>query len=157
MHHEEAQDRSPAIRLGVKGWDWPDWEHTFYPPGMPPDWQLTFYNTQFQCVFVPEARWRGASVEELSQWAEDTHDQFLFLLEGDEGLEIPAPLLGKARGISPQDVCIIWFDAHTDLKELAGVLRDGGGGGERFVLAREGDLAQIERVRTLLELLGVMA
>lgn len=156
MRDETDPDRGPGILLGSLGWAWPEWEHGFYPEGMPPEWRLTFYNTQFNGVFLPVGQWRSAGEDALKQWAEDTHDQFWFLLEGEEGTAVPRPLQGKALCISARDGRITWFDGRSDLKQLAEELRQGQGG-SRFVLSRDGDLAQLERVRTLLGLLGLMA
>ena len=142
--------------LGVRGWEWPEWEQGFYPEDMPPEWRLTYYNTQFHCVFMPSDQWRGQTDEVLAQWAEDTHDQFLFLLEGEGGEAVPQPLRGKALCISAQDERIAWFDGQSDIKLLAEGLRQERAG-PRFLLSRDGDLPQLERVRTLLGLLGMIA
>jgi hypothetical protein len=123
---------------------------------MPPEWRLTFYNTQFNCVYVPSDQWQGAEGTMLEQWAEDTHHHFLFLLESVEGGEVPSPLQGKALCISRQDERITWFDGHSDIRQLAESFKRETKG-LKFVLSRDGDLAQIERVRTLLELMGLMA
>lgn len=92
----------------------------------------------------------------LEQWVEDTHDRFLFLLESVEGEEVPRQLQGKALCISQQDERITWFDGHSDIRQLAEMFQ-GKKKGLRFALSKDGDLAQIERVRTLLELTGLMA
>ena len=138
------------------GWEWPAWERGFYPEDMPPEWRLTYYNTQFSCVFLPADRWQGAMPWEIVQWAEDTHERFLFLLEGAEGMAAPEALRGRALCLPAQDGRITWFDGQSDLKPLAEGLRQPAVG-PRFLISRDGDLAQLERVRTLLELLGVTA
>ncbi len=144
------------VLLGTRGWDWPAWGRDFYPADMPQEWRLTFYNTQFQCVFVPADRWRGATEKELKQWAEDTHDQFLFLLEAEQGAAVPEALQDRALCISALDARITWFDGHSDLKSLAKELKDRRAG-PLILLSRDGDLSQLERVRTLLGLLGLIA
>lgn len=143
-----------GVLLGAQGWDWPAWDQDFYPADMPPEWRLTFYNTQFPCVYLPAAQWRGLTDEALGQWAEDTHDQFLFLLEGEPGSAVPTPLRDKALCIPAKDGRIIWFDGQSDLKSLATLLKHRDGG-PRILLSRDGDLSQLERVRTLLGLLGL--
>ncbi|MEW6677573.1 MAG: hypothetical protein AB1421_06600 [Pseudomonadota bacterium] len=145
------------VRLGVAGWLWPAWEDGFYPADMPPEWRLTYYNTQFSCVFLTRGQWKQLSPREWEIWAEDTHDEFLFLLEtqNNGGNETPpAPLQGRAQLLSAQDSCLIWFDAESDLKTLAAqlsALPDS----PHFLLSKDGDLGQIERVRTLLDLMGL--
>lgn len=145
-----------AVLLGVLGWERPEWERGFYPEDMPADWRLTFYNTQFDCVFVPAAQWREATGEVMGQWAEDTHDRFLFLLEAEDGMSVPAPLQGKALCLSALDGRIDWFDGKSDLKQLAERIRQHKDG-PLFLLSRDADLPQLERVRTLLGLLGMGA
>ncbi len=155
-NRELGRELDQAVLLGALDWEWPKWELGFYPEDMPPEWRLTFYNTQFNCVFLPADRWRAVATDELERWAEDTHDRFLFLLEGAEGTLVPKPLRGKALCLSDQDGRITWFDERSDIKQLAERLKQGQGG-PRFVLSRDGDLSQLERVRTLLDLLGLMA
>lgn len=142
--------------LGARGWTWPEWEDGFYPQDMPPEWRLTFYNTQFHCVFLPASEWRGASEEQLRQWAEDTHDQFLFLLEGEPQAPVPEVLQGKALCLPEQDARITWFDGQSEIRRLADAVQHSLEG-PSFLLSRDGDLAQLERVRTLLGILGVLA
>lgn len=156
MPVEQVKELGQAVLLGALGWDWPEWEQGFYPEDMPTDWRLTFYNTQFNCVFLPASQWCGVTEDVIGQWAEDTHDQFLFLLEGEAGMDVPGPLQGKALCVSAQDERISWFDGKSDLKQLAEDLKQWKGG-PRFLLSRDGNLSQLERVRTLLALLGMIA
>lgn len=144
------------VLLGAKGWLWPEWEQGFYPEDMPPEWRLAFYNTQFDCVFLSADQWRRISGELLNQWHEDTRDAFLFLLEGGPGTNAPGPLQGRALCLDAQDGRITWFDGQTDIRQLAEDLRQVREG-PCFLLSRDGDLSQLERVRTLLGLLGLMA
>ncbi|MEW5770445.1 MAG: hypothetical protein AB1831_08795 [Pseudomonadota bacterium] len=147
--------RGPVL-LGVLGWSWPSWERGFYPEDMPPEWRLTFYNTQFECVFLPAQQWRVASADALAQWAEDTHEGFLFLLEGGEGEAVPVALAGRAFCLAADAPCVVWFDAASDLKALGARIRSAGDA-PLYLLSRDGDLGQLERVRTLLGLLGAGA
>lgn len=155
MGYETSNALEQCVLLGVSGWEWPDWNSGFYPSDMPPEWRLAYYNTQFPCVFVPETQWRGVSAETLGQWDEDTHPRFLFLLECSARDSVPEALREKARCISAHDTCITWFDRHTDIKALAEALRHEACS-VCYVLSRDGDLVQLERVRTLLSLLGLM-
>jgi hypothetical protein len=144
------------ILLGSLGWSWPGWVDNFYPQDMPPEWRLAYYNTQFDCVFVPSVQWLGVANAELEQWREDTREQFLFLLEDGDGGDIPQPLQGRAVRTAAQNERILWFDAQSEIKQLADDIRTMQEG-TCFLLSRDGDLSQLERVRTLLELLGVRA
>lgn len=141
--------------LGAAGWDQPGWADNFYPTDMPEDWRLTYYNTQFSCVYLGEQRWRGVAPAEFPAWAADTHDHFVFLLEGARPGEIPEPLAGRCLGVAPDDSRLLWFDRQTSLKMLSDRLAGSDGDAPIYLISRDGDLGQIERVRTLLELLGL--
>lgn len=142
------------VRLGVAGWEWPAWSEAFYPEDMPEDWRLTYYNTQFACVFLEAARWQRLGQAEWRQWAEDTHDRFLFLLEGEAGQPVPPELRDRALCLPATDPRILWFDTGSALKALSTDLQQALPG-PRFLISRDGDIPQLERVRTLLQLLGV--
>ncbi len=146
-----SEDR--LVLLGVAGWEWPTWTEIFYPDDMPEDWRLTYYNTQFSCVFLAAARWQRLGQAEWRQWAEDTHDRFLFLLEGEVGQSVPSVLQDRALCLPATDPRILWCDATNELKALAAQLQQAQPG-SRFLISRDGDIAQLERVRTLLQLLG---
>lgn len=141
--------------LGAAGWDWPEWSDAFYPSDMPEEWRLTYYNTQFDCVFLAAPVWRQVGPSICEGWAADTHENFVFLLEDARPDELPGALLERARGVGRDDPGLLWFDRETSLKSLAGQLAPAGGEAPLFLLSRDGDLGQIERVRTLLELMGL--
>ena len=142
------------VALGALGWEWPAWSDAFYPPDMPEEWRLTYYNTQFDCVFLNQADWQSAGADVYRSWAEDTHGDFVFLLEAVPPEAAPAVLAGRAILVSRDDPGLLWFDRDTPLKTLAEHL----GAGRQaplYLLSRDGDLAQLERVRTLLEVMGL--
>ena len=141
--------------LGAAGWDRPEWSATFYPSDMPEEWRLTYYNTQFACVFLAESAWRQAGSAAYVAWAADTHEQFVFLLEGARPEEVPQMLVGRAHGVGRDDSDLLWFDRHTSLKTLAEQLALPQREAPLYLLSRDGDMGQIERVRTLLELMGL--
>lgn len=141
--------------LGAAGWDWPEWSDAFYPPDMPEEWRLTYYNTQFACVFLAASAWRRAGAAAYEAWAADTHEKFMFLLEDALPEEIPEVLAGRAQGVGRDDPRLLWFDRQTSLKTLSDQLALPGRETPLYLLSRDGDMGQIERVRTLLELLGL--
>ena len=143
------------VALGTLGWEWPVWSDAFYPSDMPEEWRLTYYNTQFACVFLAESVWRQAGPAAYAAWAADTHEQFMFLLEGARPEDVPEVLAGRARGAARDDPDLLWFDRQASLKTLADQLARERCDTPLFLLSRDGDLRQIERVRTLLELMGL--
>jgi hypothetical protein len=122
---------------------------------MPPEWRLTYYNTQFNCVFLEDAQWRAVPREESETWAEDVNPGFLFLLEGGPEDTPPAALQAQALCLSNRDERLIWFDGQTDIRSLSDTLK-ARSGETCYLISRDGDLAQLERVRTLLNLLGLL-
>lgn len=145
------------VHLGAFGWSFPAWQESFYPSEMPEEWQLTYFNTQFNCVFLEQEFWSQASSEEMLRWRDDTHARFHFLLECGDEMSLPVELAGKAEPVHRWDASILWFDRNSSLKELAVVLGGGNGDIPRFAISRDGDLGQIERVATLLEVMGLAA
>lgn len=144
-----------AVTLGTLHWEHASWRDSFYPGDMPDEWRLTYYNTQFGCVFLEQACWTGVADDVLARWHDDTHDHFVFLLEGDAMTSPPAALGDKALVLPREDARLMWFDRATDLKQLRDWLaRVDARGGRRYLLSRDADLGQMERVSTLLELLG---
>lgn len=144
---------SVGIRIGAVDWRHAGWAQVFYPADMPDEWQLTFYASQYNCVFLPEAVWRELAAWELQRWCEEVHARFVFLLES-AGDDAPASGNDKIRQLPATDAGIVWFDAGSDLKALAAEIRARDDRDELFLLSRDGNLAQMERVNTLVELMG---
>ena len=142
-----------SIRVGAVDWRRPDWNGTFYPADMPEEWRLTFYSSQFNCVYLEAAAWQGVDAAELARWHDDVHSRFVFLLAAAPGWDCPAALGEKARIVVPQAPDVLWFDGGSDLKALAGRLKEDTGH-DGYLISRDGDLGQMERVGTLLELMG---
>ena len=150
-----THDTEPSVTLGAHQWEHANWRDSFYPGDMPAEWHLTFYNTQFGCVFLDHDCWAGVADDEFTRWRDETHEHFMFLLEGDSNAPPPAVLGDKALVLSRDDARLMWFDRATDLKQLRDwLMRVDVPGGRRYMLSRDADLGQMERVSTLLELLG---
>lgn len=153
------------FHVGAIGWEHPEWEGKFYPLGLPPDWRLAYYNQFFDCVYVPYGRWSRASTEELTQWREDTLPRFRFVLEAGSGALTWAEqekigALGERAGLIhyPQDAAakILWLAPDADLKVLAQRLAAlAEGGAEAYLICRSPDAAFMEKVGTLLQVLGL--
>lgn len=148
--------------LGVDDWVHPEWPGMFYPDDMPVEWQLAYYNTQFGCLWLDHARWAAATAAEATRWMQDTHEDFRFVLElprqpdafPEEILAILKPRIGAL--CHSDDPSLIWFDAQTDLRDLTGWIgRRQATGKFIYLLSRDGNLAGLERARTLLRLLGL--
>lgn len=142
------------VRIGAMDWRDPAWTGSFYPDDMPEEWRLSFYASQYNCVFLQAANWRQASPLEYGQWRDDVHGQFVFLLEGEVQATPPDALVQKARIINTTDPQILWFDRNSDLKQLSAGIESAPDDSDLFLVSRDGNLGQMERVVTLLELMG---
>ena len=148
-----------AVYLGAVDWLHENWLGVFYPEDLPEDWLLAYYNTQFHTVFLPYARWATRSTQALQSWIKDTQPGFRFFLEPPPASSPPPQadpqLLGDRLGklAREDDPDLLWFDAHSDLRELAAEIA--GRPRPLYVISRDGDLQTLERVRTLLELMGL--
>jgi uncharacterized protein YecE (DUF72 family) len=145
-----------AIHLGVRGWDHDSWRGRFYPDDLPEDWRLAYYANEFSCVWLDFDAWRMVSKVRIQALRAEVGADFIWLLEAPREVEEGLALVeDKALAIiNPTDQRIIWFDADTDLAELAKRVSGARDAGSRYVMSRDADLARIEEVRTLLDLLG---
>ncbi len=156
---------SSIVRLGAMDWRFSAWRDAFYPADMPEEWQLTYFNTQYHCTFLERAVWQQASAAEMMQWHADTHERFRFLLEADSIRTLPPELADKALLIHRSDARIVWFSRETSLKDLAAKLTPdavlaaavapGIAASVQYLISQDGDLQQLERVATLLEVMGL--
>lgn len=148
---------SHAVLLGAVGWLHPTWQATFYPDDLPEDWLLAYYNTQFRSVFLPHAHWSTVTDAKLAQWVQDSQPGFRFVLESGPSPAAAgraADILGERLGMitDRDDPRLLWFDADTQLKDLAQEIqrRDK----PLYLFSLDADLVALHRVGTLLELMG---
>lgn len=151
--------KSPTYKfyIGSAGWEHPEWNGRFYPAELPPEWRLVFYNTAFPCVYLAYDEWAGRDLQTLAGWVEDTQERFRFVLEANpEGiadadkarLEVLAPRMAEGR--------VVWLEGSPDLKKLARVLQGLAASQEpAYLISRDHDLETMNRVKTLLEVMGV--
>ncbi len=156
---QPASEPAFTAYLGAVDWRHDAWLGGFYPEDLPEDWLLAFYNTQYHTVFLPYAHWATASGEELGLWREETQPGFRFVLEapppdGPPPLADPHILGDRLILLARQDdPALVWFDTHSNLKDLATEI--GRHPKPLFLFSRDNDLQGLDRVSTLLELLGL--
>jgi uncharacterized protein YecE (DUF72 family) len=147
------------VYLGAVGWRHEAWRGDFYPEDLPEDWQLSFYNTQFRCVYLPAEYWRNASDEEVANWLQDTQEGFRFVLGTADGFaEDAARRAGRfgERGVLEDGADILWLEGEPDLRDLAQRMQKAAqGGSPLYVISRAATLAQLGKIRELMEVLGV--
>lgn len=150
------------FRLGAKDWLHPGWTGPLYPSDMPAEWRPAYFNVRFACVWLPHAVWSGLDPAVIDEWLVETREAFRFLLERVDPVSSREQALVERFGDRLGSHCpadhadLLWFDARTDLRELADELRRRTEtAGATYVLSRDGDLATIDRVATVLDLLGL--
>ena len=117
---------------------------------------LSYYNTQFQAVYLPASVWRAASPENWQQWLFDSRDEFVFVLEATADIVAPPAsdrIVLASRQWEDDNVC--WIDDAPDLRALAARITEQALAGRAlYVFSRRGDLALLERVSTLKQVMG---
>ena len=142
------------IHTGAADWLHPAWRGHFYPADLPGDWLLSYYNTRFQAVYLPAARWQAASSAEWAQWLDDTQPGFVFLLEPGAGAPPDSPRVIVA---TPDWVAsrVWWLDDAPDLRALARRAAEQAAAGEAlYVISRQGNLGWLEQVNSLRQVMG---
>jgi len=143
-----------AVWLGGPDWRDPGWDAALYPADMPADWRLSFYQSCWRCAWLDAAAWQSATMDTLQSWAGEIEGGFRFILLGAG--EMPPALAGCAFGpLAPDDARIVWLDEGTDLRALSVRLQQATVEAPLFLLSRSAAVGRLERVETLLELLGV--
>lgn len=145
-----------VVLVGAAGWECPDWRGPLYPDELPDDWMLSYYNTQFQAVYLPAATWEAASETTWRQWLDDTREDFYFVLEPGSGASRP-PASPRVVVADPAWAAthVWWLDDAPDLRALAARIADHAARGEPlFVFSRRADLARLEQVKALEQIMG---
>lgn len=147
---------TPLVYVGAVDWTRADWRGRFYPDDLPEDWLLPFYNTQFQAVYLPAAVWRGAVAADWRQWLDDTREDFRFVLEpAPDSASVPASPRLLWADDAWQAAHLWWLDEAPDLRALAQRIAQHAARGEPlYVFSRAGDLARLEQVTALRQVMG---
>jgi uncharacterized protein YecE (DUF72 family) len=146
----------PLVFVGAVHWLHPEWGPAFYPADLPEDWLLSYYNTQFRAVYLPAAAWSRVDAATWSEWLDDTQDDFVFVLE-PAGPDVDIPVSARVRLATPEWAArhLWWLDETPDLRALARRVTQHAEQGEPlFVFSRTADLAQLEQVNTLKQVMG---
>lgn len=78
-----------AVLIGTCGWQYPQWNETYYPEGMPEEWQLAYYGNEYPVVLIPAAYWvQGRAA--IGSWLEETDSRPGFICEWSFGSGQPA-------------------------------------------------------------------
>lgn len=149
-----------VVYLGARDWRHPSWRGGFYPDDLPEDWMRAFYATQFSCVWLDAGQRRRDDFDEvLHAWLTETPASFRLLLEPmtDGRLDGAArPTDGRViHCAGPEADRVIWFDRSSDMRALSERIQSALRHPPLYLLSRDNDLGMVERVKTLLQLLGL--
>jgi uncharacterized protein YecE (DUF72 family) len=144
------------VLTGAVTWAHPAWNRGFYPDDLPEDWLLPYYNTQFHTVYLPVHTWEEASEATWKQWLDDTHPGFHFVLEAAP-VTTAKPASERVLLATPEWAAahIWWLDEAPDLRALAQrITQQAASGQPLFVFSRSGDLALLQQVDALKQVMG---
>lgn len=101
-----------AVLIGACGWQYPLWNETYYPEGLPEDWQLAYYGNEYPVVLIPASYWSQGRPA-VDSWLAETEGRPDFICEwsfdaGDDQLEMIAALGERVLGI------LVRLDAMPD-------------------------------------------
>lgn len=71
----------PEIHVGARGWQFKEWENSFYPDDLPAGWRFSFYSNEFQAVLIPYEYLSRYTSDEWQEWIEDSGKDFAFYVE----------------------------------------------------------------------------
>lgn len=149
-------NNNQQVLVGAVGWNHSHWLGRFYPDDLPQDWMLSYYNTQFQAVYLPATVWQSATDSSWSQWLFDSQEAFCFVLEpaGDNARKPASERIVLATPAWEKDH-VWWLDENPNLRALAQrVTQQAAAGVPLFVLSRAGDLALLQQVNSLKQVMG---
>lgn len=76
-----TEQQQPSLRVGAKGWQFDQWQGAYYPEDLPDQWRFSYYSNEFDSVLVPSEYLDRYSVDDWTDWADDTSEEFGFYVE----------------------------------------------------------------------------
>jgi uncharacterized protein YecE (DUF72 family) len=77
------------IRVGIGGWNFPEWRGTFYPKGHAQAKELSYASRVLTSIEINGTFYRTPSAETFAKWASEVPDGFVFSVKG------PMSVVGK--------------------------------------------------------------
>jgi uncharacterized protein YecE (DUF72 family) len=151
-------DVAYSVYVGYADWRHAAWRGAFYPPDMPEDWQFDFYQSQYRCVWLEAAAWQAITLPGWEALAAESTPAFRFVLEAvPEGVPLAVSALLGARLVVMDRAAsaLLYLDREADLKALAQRMGSASQSAPIFVIVPPTAPATMEKVETLLEILGV--
>ena len=87
-----------GIRIGIGGWTYAPWRHTFYPPGLVSRRELEYASRRFSTIEINGTFYGARRASEYAQWREQTPPGFVFSVKAPQHITQRGPLAkcGKA-------------------------------------------------------------
>jgi uncharacterized protein YecE (DUF72 family) len=77
------------IRVGIGGWNFPEWRGTFYPKGLAQAQELNFASRALTSIEINGTFYRTPPADSFRKWAAEVPDGFVFSVKG------PMSVVGK--------------------------------------------------------------
>ena len=87
-----------GIRIGIGGWTYAPWRHTFYPQGLVSRRELEYASRRFSTIEINGTFYGARRAAEYAQWREQTPEGFVFSIKAPQHITQRGPLskCGKA-------------------------------------------------------------
>jgi uncharacterized protein YecE (DUF72 family) len=87
-----------GIRIGIGGWTYAPWRHTFYPQGLVSRRELEYASRRFSTIEINGTFYGARRASEYAQWREQTPEGFVFSVKAPQHITQRGPLArcGKA-------------------------------------------------------------
>lgn len=86
-----------GIRVGVGGWTYAPWRHSFYPPGLVARRELEYASRRFSTIEVNGTFYGARRASEYAQWRQQTPPGFVFSLKAPQHITQRGPLAKCGR------------------------------------------------------------
>jgi uncharacterized protein YecE (DUF72 family) len=87
---------SNRIRIGIGGWNYEPWRHTFYPAAVPKKNELQFASRKLTAIEINSTFYRTQTPAVFARWGSETPDDFVFTLKAPRYVT-NRRVLGEAR------------------------------------------------------------
>ena len=87
-----------GVRVGIGGWTYAPWRHTFYPQGLVSRRELEYASRRFSTIEINGTFYGARRPSEYAQWREQTPEGFVFSVKAPQHITQRGPLArcGKA-------------------------------------------------------------
>jgi hypothetical protein len=69
-----------SILIGACGWQYPQWDDSYYPEGLPEEWRLAYYGNEYPVVLIPAGYW-AQGLRAIESWLQETDKSPGFICE----------------------------------------------------------------------------